>query len=110
MYVRFSSLFKGFIAGYWPIIGFDGCFLKGELPGMLLSAIGKDGNNQMFPLAWAITEGETTSSWKWFVELVVGQLPLDQGNGWTVISDQQKVSSCVLSKFASDLCSLMNFG
>ncbi|CAN1319606.1 hypothetical protein LINPERPRIM_LOCUS31312 [Linum perenne] len=93
IYVGFSSLFKGFLAGCRPIIGFDGCFLKGELPGMLLSAIGKDGNNQIFPLAWAVTEGETTSSWKWFVELVVEQLRLDQGNGWTVISDQQKVSS-----------------
>ncbi|CAN1169864.1 hypothetical protein LINPERHAP2_LOCUS28653 [Linum perenne] len=70
---------------------------------MLLSAIGKYGNNQMFPLAWAIIEGQTTSSWKWFVELVQGQLCLDQGNRWTVIYDQQKVSSYVLSLFASDL-------
>ncbi|CAN1130462.1 hypothetical protein LINPERHAP2_LOCUS5845 [Linum perenne] len=63
---------------------------------MLLSAVGKDGNNQMFPLAWAVTEGETTSSWKWFVELVHDQLQLDQGNRWTVISDQQKVSTIEL--------------
>ncbi|CAN1298499.1 hypothetical protein LINPERPRIM_LOCUS23847 [Linum perenne] len=92
MYVGFSSLFKGFLAGCRPMIGFDACFLKGELPGMLLSAVGKDGDNGMFPLAWAVTEGETTSSWTWFVELVQSQLHLDQGNGWTVISDQQKVS------------------
>ncbi|CAN1339463.1 hypothetical protein LINPERPRIM_LOCUS38499 [Linum perenne] len=96
IYVGFSGLFKGFLAGCRPVIGFDGCFLKGELPGMLLSAVGKDGNNQMFPLAWAVTEGETTSSWKWFVELVTRQLRLDQGNGWTVISDQQKVSLYVV--------------
>ncbi|CAN1729108.1 hypothetical protein LINPERHAP1_LOCUS503 [Linum perenne] len=99
IYVGFSSLFKGFLAGCRPIIGFDGCFLKGELPGMLLSAIGKDGNNQIFPLAWAVTEGETTSSWKWFVELVVEQLRLDQGNGWTVISDQQKGLIQALEQF-----------
>ncbi|CAN1120443.1 hypothetical protein LINPERHAP2_LOCUS198 [Linum perenne] len=95
MYVGFSSLFKGFLDGCRPILGFDGCFLKGELPGKLLSAVGKDGNNQMFSLAWAVTEGENTSAWKWFVELVREQLYLDKGNGWTVISDQQKVSSCV---------------
>ncbi|CAN1787049.1 hypothetical protein LINPERHAP1_LOCUS17473, partial [Linum perenne] len=64
MYVGFSSLFKGFLDGCRPILGFDGCFLKGELPGMLLSTVGKDGNNQMFPLAWAVTEGENTSAWK----------------------------------------------
>ncbi|CAN1768208.1 hypothetical protein LINPERHAP1_LOCUS10564 [Linum perenne] len=62
LYVGFSSLFKGFLAGCRPIIGFDGCFLKGELPGMLLSAVEKDGNDQMFPLAWAVTEGENTSA------------------------------------------------
>ncbi|CAN1153632.1 hypothetical protein LINPERPRIM_LOCUS14819 [Linum perenne] len=78
---------------------------------MLLSAIGKDGNNQIFPLAWAVTEGETTSNWKWFVELVVEQLRLDQGNGWTVISDQQKVSSYSLActhvnLYFHDLCSV----
>ncbi|CAN1128655.1 hypothetical protein LINPERHAP2_LOCUS4766 [Linum perenne] len=74
MYVGFSSLFKGFLAGCRPILGFDGCFLKGELPGMILSTVGKDGNNQMFPLAWAVTEGENKISWKWFVELVREQL------------------------------------
>ncbi|CAN1120297.1 hypothetical protein LINPERHAP2_LOCUS125 [Linum perenne] len=76
--------------GCRPILGFDGCFLQGELPGMLLSAVGKDGNNQMFPLAWAVTEGENTSAWKWFVELVREQLHLDQGNRWIVIFYQQK--------------------
>ncbi|CAN1768637.1 hypothetical protein LINPERHAP1_LOCUS10743 [Linum perenne] len=99
IYVGFSSLFKGFLARCRPIIGFDGWFLKGELPGMLLSAVGMDGNNQMFPLAWAVTEGETTSSWKWFVELVQGQLHLDQGNSWTVISDQQKVSVLFVGRY-----------
>ncbi|CAN1153088.1 hypothetical protein LINPERHAP2_LOCUS19166 [Linum perenne] len=99
LYVGFTSLFKGFLAGCRPIIGFDGCFLKGELPGMLLSAVRKDRNNQMFPLAWAVTEGETTSSWKWFVELVHDQLQLDQGNGWTVISDQQKGLVQALDQF-----------
>ncbi|CAN1130460.1 hypothetical protein LINPERHAP1_LOCUS23011 [Linum perenne] len=53
----------------------------------------------MFPLAWAVTEGETTSSWKWFVELVHDQLQLDQGNRWTVISDQQKGLVQALDQF-----------
>ncbi|CAN1789838.1 hypothetical protein LINPERHAP1_LOCUS18616 [Linum perenne] len=30
MYVGFSSLFKGLLAGCRPIIGFDGCFLRGS--------------------------------------------------------------------------------
>ncbi|CAN1172948.1 hypothetical protein LINPERHAP2_LOCUS30367 [Linum perenne] len=60
---------------------------------MLLSAIGKDGNNQMFPICWAVVEGENRSSWSWFLELLKGHLSLNDGSGWSVISDQQKVIS-----------------
>ncbi|GKE77601.1 elongation factor G, III-V domain-containing protein, partial [Tanacetum coccineum] len=48
-------------------IGLDGCFLKGVVKGMLLTAVGKDPNNQMFPVAWAIVEIESESSWTWFL-------------------------------------------
>ncbi|CAL1394692.1 unnamed protein product [Linum trigynum] len=30
---------------------------------MLLTAVGKDGNNQMFPIAWVVVEGENRDSW-----------------------------------------------
>ncbi|CAN1849934.1 hypothetical protein LINPERHAP1_LOCUS39590 [Linum perenne] len=36
----------------------DGCLLKGEVDGMLLAAVGKDRNNQVFPIAWAVVDGE----------------------------------------------------
>ncbi|CAN1273083.1 hypothetical protein LINPERPRIM_LOCUS14859 [Linum perenne] len=45
IYIGFSCLKKGFLRGYRRIFGLDGCFLKGEVKGMILSAIGKDGNN-----------------------------------------------------------------
>ncbi|CAN1182115.1 hypothetical protein LINPERHAP2_LOCUS35801 [Linum perenne] len=35
-FVGFSSLIKGFLAGCRPVLGLDGCFLKGEIKGMLL--------------------------------------------------------------------------
>jgi len=43
--------------------------LKGKYAGHLLSAIGKDGNNQMMPIAFAVVEAETTESWDWFLDL-----------------------------------------
>ncbi|CAN1170043.1 hypothetical protein LINPERHAP2_LOCUS28760 [Linum perenne] len=55
---------------------------------MLLSATGKDGNNQMFPIRWVVVEGENRSSWIWFIELLKGHLGLNDGTGWSVISDQ----------------------
>jgi len=45
------------------LIGLDGCFLKGMCPGHLLAAIGKDGNNQMLPIAFVIVDAETKESW-----------------------------------------------
>ena len=51
-------------------IGLDDCFLKGEYDGQLLSAVGKDGNNQMFPIAYVVVESQNYPSWKWFVDLL----------------------------------------
>ncbi|CAN0928884.1 hypothetical protein LINGRAHAP2_LOCUS36727 [Linum grandiflorum] len=58
---------------------------------MFLSAVGKDGNNQMFRIAWAVVESENRSSWGWFITILQETMGLDDGTGWTVISDQQKV-------------------
>ncbi|XP_050207528.1 uncharacterized protein LOC126656947 [Mercurialis annua] len=55
-YVGFSGLKKGFKNGCRPILCVDGCFLKTLVVGALLSAVARDGNNQMFPVAWAIVE------------------------------------------------------
>ncbi|CAN1135647.1 hypothetical protein LINPERHAP2_LOCUS8965 [Linum perenne] len=91
IYVGFSCLRKGFLRGCRKMFAVDGCFLKGEVKGMILTAVGKDGNNQMFPIAWAVVEGENRESWGWFIEIVQEELNLADGTGWSVISDQQKV-------------------
>ncbi|GLT47433.1 hypothetical protein SLA2020_211320 [Shorea laevis] len=51
MYVCFSALKKGFLAGCRRIISVDGAFLKGTHKGELLTAVGRDANNQMFSIA-----------------------------------------------------------
>ncbi|CAN1184867.1 hypothetical protein LINPERHAP2_LOCUS37210 [Linum perenne] len=96
LYVGFSSLRLGFLSGCRRMFALDGCFLKGEVKGMLLSAVGKDGNNQMFPIAWAVVEGENRNSWCWFVHLVKTELLIADGTGWSIISDQQKVKNLVI--------------
>ncbi|PKI68853.1 hypothetical protein CRG98_010910 [Punica granatum] len=72
------------------VISVDGCFLKTQLKGQLLSAVGRDGNNQMFLIEWAVVEGENEHSWKWFFELLMDDLGIRYGFGWKLISDQQK--------------------
>ena len=90
-FIGFSSLRKGFLKGCRPIIGFDGCFLKTFLGGALLSAVTKDANNQMYPICWAVVAGENEATWTWFLKLVLEELNITDGLGWTFISDQQKV-------------------
>ncbi|CAN0908507.1 hypothetical protein LINGRAHAP2_LOCUS25324 [Linum grandiflorum] len=94
-FVGFSCLREGFLSACRPMFAMDGCFLKGEIKGMLLAAVGKDGNNQMFPICWVVVEGENKDYWNWFLEVVQEELHLGDGSGWSIISDQQKVSVCV---------------
>nr|CAD1830429.1 unnamed protein product [Ananas comosus var. bracteatus] len=66
IFVSYDAQIKGLKQGCRPIIGIDGCFLKGSFGGQLISAIGRDGNNQMFPIAVAVVEAELKDSWNWF--------------------------------------------
>jgi hypothetical protein len=91
MYVCFYACKKAFVQSCRPLIGLDGCFLKERYAGQLLTAVGKDGNNQMMPIAFAIVEAETKESWDWFIELLLSDLNGIQYNRWSFISDQQKV-------------------
>ncbi|XVF65088.1 hypothetical protein PTKIN_Ptkin09bG0218700 [Pterospermum kingtungense] len=90
MYICFEALKRGFLEGCRPIIGLDGCFLKGLVKGQLLVAVGKDGNNQMFPIAWAVVHNENTETWSWFINQLCDDLEIGDGLGWAVISDMQK--------------------
>ena len=91
MYIGFSGLRKGFKEGCRRVIGLDGAFLKTYLGGILLSAVGTDGNNQMYPIAWAVVEIENEVCWSWFINILRQELNLGEGVGITIISDQQKV-------------------
>ncbi|GKA19479.1 hypothetical protein Tco_0699394 [Tanacetum coccineum] len=46
-YVCFKAMKEGWSAGCRKVIGLDGCFLKGTVKGELLTAMGRDGNNQL---------------------------------------------------------------
>ncbi|KAL0448924.1 UNVERIFIED_CONTAM: hypothetical protein Slati_1448800 [Sesamum latifolium] len=57
-FLGLSALRNGFMAGCSPFIGFDRCHLKGPFGVILLAAIDLDGNNRLFPIAFAIAETE----------------------------------------------------
>ncbi|XP_038701807.1 uncharacterized protein LOC119998527 [Tripterygium wilfordii] len=89
-YICFRGCKEGMLNGCRPILGNDGCFLKGLVKGELLTTIGHDGNNQMFPLAWAMMLVEDTETWTWFLNLLRHDLRTVEGERWTLISDRQK--------------------
>ncbi|WVZ11151.1 hypothetical protein V8G54_015681 [Vigna mungo] len=74
-----------------PVIGLDGAFLKGRYGGELLTAVARDANDQMMPLAYVVVEVENKETWKWFMELLIEDLGgPDFCSSLTLISDQQK--------------------
>ncbi|KAL0303113.1 UNVERIFIED_CONTAM: hypothetical protein Sradi_6179400 [Sesamum radiatum] len=90
MYCCFGGLKKGFLDRCRPFIGLDGCFLKGLHKGQLLSAIGRDDNDNIYPIAMAYVEIEKFDSWEWFLNLLLRDIGLHNERGWAFISDRQK--------------------
>ncbi|KAL0384319.1 UNVERIFIED_CONTAM: hypothetical protein Sradi_2826200 [Sesamum radiatum] len=91
IFVGLDALKKGFLQGCSPFLGFDGCHLKGPYGGVLLAAIGLDGNNGLFPLAFAIVESECKDSWCFFFQALDEMLGgFDVDRPWTFMSDRQK--------------------
>ena len=98
MYIRYNTQKVGFLGGCRPFVGLDGCHLKGMLGGQLLSAIAKDGNDNIFPVAMAIIEQENKDSWIWFLKQLANDIGRLEELNLAFISDRQKVLS-------SSLCS-----
>jgi hypothetical protein len=100
MYICLDALKRGFLAGCRRVVGLDGCFFKGTTIGELLVAIGRDANNQMYPIAWAVVERENNDSWDWFCDLLFRDLQVGDGSEWVFISDQQKGVLNAVEKWA----------
>ncbi|GKC76148.1 pentatricopeptide repeat-containing protein [Tanacetum coccineum] len=89
-YVCFKGLKEGWKLGCRKIIALDACFLKGPSVGEILTAIGRDVNNHIFPVAWAFVNVENKDNLSWFLDLLGDDLEMPIGNGLTLTSDQHK--------------------
>ena len=69
-------------------ICFDETFLKVYYGGQLLTAVEQDANNHLFPIAYAIVDSETRDNWKFFIELLHGDLGDYKIHGWNYMYDQ----------------------
>lgn len=93
LYIFLAAVKSGYLGGCRKIIGVDGCHLKGEYSGQLLTAVGVDPNNAMYPMAWCVVEIENKDTWTWFLTLLKMDLNITEANEheWTFINDRQKV-------------------
>ncbi|GKA62895.1 calcium/proton exchanger [Tanacetum coccineum] len=91
IYVCFKGVKDGWLAGCRKVIRLDGCFLKHTCRGELLVAMGRDANNQMYPIAWVVVKVENNENWCWFISLIQKDLQLQTGEGLTIISDSHKL-------------------
>jgi len=54
-----------------PVVEVDGTFLTSRYHATLLTVVALDGNRNLFPLAFAIVEGETKETLIWFFQLLL---------------------------------------
>ncbi|XP_073355273.1 uncharacterized protein [Aegilops tauschii subsp. strangulata] len=82
---------KFMVANLGMDAGLDGCFIKLTTGQQILAATGRDGNNNIYPIAFGVVDKEDSESWTWFLT----QLRCCIGSGskfgtYTIISDRQK--------------------
>ncbi|GJZ12654.1 heat stress transcription factor B-4-like protein [Tanacetum coccineum] len=90
IYICLGALKLGFRACRRDLLGLDGAFMKGSFPGQVLVAVGLDSNNRIYPLAYALVEAESKSSWCWFLQCLGDDINLHLISNFTFISDRQK--------------------
>ncbi|GJX73104.1 mutator type transposase, partial [Tanacetum coccineum] len=76
--------------GKREILGLDGCFMLGPWPGQILTTVGVDATNRIYPVAYAIVEAESKASWCWFLNLLGEDLGIEANFNYTFISNRKK--------------------
>ncbi|GJZ71931.1 mutator type transposase [Tanacetum coccineum] len=90
IYVCLGALKKGFREGGRELLGLDGAFMRGQYPGQMLTAVGVDANNGIYPVAYGIVESENQYSWTWFLKCLGDDFDLYSNSNFTFITDRQK--------------------
>ena len=91
MYARYNAQKVGFLGGCRPLVGLDGCHLKGKFGGHILSATARDENDNIFPVILGVVEQENKDFLVWFLQTFAKDIRrLDKLNVM-FISDRQKV-------------------
>ena len=67
MYICFDACKKGLLVGVGRWLAWiDASSKVLRTNGELLQAVGRDANNQMYPIAWVVVDKENNNNWDWF--------------------------------------------
>ena len=91
IYITYNAQKVGFLGGCRPIIGLDGCHLKGRFGGQILAATARDANDNIFPVAFAVVEQENKDSWIWLLHQFSDDIGNPEQLNLVYITDRQKV-------------------
>lgn len=67
LFVSFHASITGFQKGCRPLLFLDSVPLYSKYQSTLLAATAADGNDDVFPLAFAVVNEETDDNWRWFL-------------------------------------------
>ena len=89
-YMSLDACKRGFMSGCRPIIFLDGCHIKTKFGGVILTAVGIDPNDCIYPISLAVVEVESLATWKWFLQTLKEELGIEKTYPWTLMTDKQK--------------------
>ncbi|KAL6327865.1 hypothetical protein AAG906_026544 [Vitis piasezkii] len=67
-FMSIGASLVGFHTSIRLVVAIDGTFLKAKYLGTLFIVACKDGNNQIYPLAFGIGDSENDASWEWCLQ------------------------------------------
>ncbi|XP_059437666.1 uncharacterized protein LOC132170637 isoform X1 [Corylus avellana] len=88
LFVSFHASLYGFQQACRPLLFLDSIPLKSKYQGTLLAATAADGDDGVFPVAFAVVDSESDDNWHWF--LLQLKSALSTSCSITFVADRQK--------------------
>ena len=89
--MRYNAQKVRFLGGCRPLVGLNGCHLKGKFSGHILSATARDRNDSIFPVALRVVKQKNKDFWVWFLQTFANDIGRPDELNLVFISDRQKV-------------------
>ncbi|KAL4318923.1 hypothetical protein GQ457_18G003740 [Hibiscus cannabinus] len=88
LFLSFHATVYGFQSGCRPLLFLEAIPLKSKYHEIMLTATGLDGDDGIFPVAFAVVDDENEDSWHWFLEQL--RSAVSTSRPLTFVSDRDK--------------------